>query len=176
MSAARKLDGRPLVRNPSGSTKLDGAVGIELGRMLELEVGGNVVRAGRDRHSLLWFPVWSALIFFENAKKGSNTAKNLERLEASKSTTRATNAFEKWAQREAEKSYDLTLSAGKRKWYGHGAVKRVDYWSDKWGDDEEYTHDFGRGVKLYILEASRNAAMWVIRGGRLRVTKRGIEG
>ncbi len=130
---------------------------------------------GRLRIPLLWFPVWKALVFFEGVKRGSNTVKNLARLEEGSATTKATGTFEKWAQRQAEKAYDLTFPKGKRHWFGAGKVHRIDYWSDKWGDDAEYTHDFQKGVKLYVLQKGPKSAMWVIRGGRMTVTKRGIE-
>lgn len=173
MSAVLKLDGaRVLKRNPPGATKLDGAVGIELGKVLEFEVRGQVIRTGRSRSKLIWFPVWKALIFFEGVRTGPSSAANLSKLEG---VGRQEGAFERWAQREARKSHPVTFPAGARKWYAMGKVDRLDYWSDKWGKDDEYTHDFGNSVKLYAL-FGKKSAMWVIRGGKLRVTRRGIEG
>lgn len=175
MSVVTKLQGvTKLTKNPAGSSKLDGSLGIELGTMLELEVGGQVVRMGRVRPALLWFPAWKSLVFFEGVKRGSRTEANLRRLEDEMSTAKSTNTFERWAQRSASKASDITFPAGKRQWYAGGKANRLDYRSDKWGKTDEYTHDFGAGVRLYVLQKGRSAAMWVIRGGKMTVTQRGI--
>lgn len=175
MTALNKLSGtRVLKRNPAGSSKLDGAIGIALGRVLELEVGGQVVRVGRSV-PLLWFPAWKSLVFFEGVSKGRANAAALRELEDTIGYARAVNSFDSWADRGAEKARAVTFPKGKRKWYAGGNVARIDYWSDKWGSTDEYTHNTGKSVRLYILQRGKSA-MWVIRGGRLRVTKRGIEG
>jgi hypothetical protein len=176
MTAATKLSGaRVLKRNPAGSSKLDGGVGIELGRVLELEVGGQVIRMGRKRVPLLWFPAWKSLVFFEGVSQGRATAAALRELETAPGYKRAVKSFDSWANRGTEKARGMTFPKGQRKWYAGGTVSRIDYWSDKWGREDEYTHDHGKGVQLYILQRGKTA-MWVIKGGRLRVTKRGIEG
>lgn len=176
MTALAKLCGtRELKRNPAG-TQLDGAIGTDLGRVLELEVAGQVIRMGRKRVPLLWFPGWKSLVFFEGVTMGRPYAGNLRGIEDDAGYKRAMRSFDSWADRSATKARGITYPGGDRKWFAAGKADRIDYWSDKWGRDEEYTHDLGKGVRLYVLQKSRTTAMWVLRGGRLRVTKRGIEG
>lgn len=166
---------RELARNPSGTgTSLDGAVAIQLGKVIELVVGGRLVKTGRA--PLLWFPQWKSLVFFEGVRASSPSSSKLAALEESTRITRQMSAFEKWARREAKQSREMTFPAGARKWLAIGRAERIDYWSDKKGSKHEYTHDFGQSVRGYILQRGRKTAMWVIRGGRMTVTERGIVG
>lgn len=52
-----------------------------------------------------------------------------------------------------------------------GVLSNIGYWSDKWGKKEHYTHDSHSGA---VVTVSGN--VYRVRGGRLRVTPRGIEG
>ena len=59
------------------------------------------------------------------------------------------------------------------RWLSMGAVCRIDYASDKKGRRVQYTHKHGRGVKMYRIGSDRRA-IWIIKGGGLTVTARGI--
>lgn len=174
--AISRIEGaKQLKRNPSSSGAIDGAVAIELGDLLELQIGNQVIRAKRGTR-LLWFPRWKALGFFEGVRWGRPSSSALVNLSEYTSTSKAENTFEKWAKREATKARTVTYPAGKRSWWSAGTAFRVDYRSDKWGKTDEYTHDFGKSVRANVLVHGKNTALWVISGGRLRVTSRGIEG
>lgn len=54
-----------------------------------------------------------------------------------------------------------------------GNALEIGYKSKKWtGKNEDYLHEFGRGVKLYATPDGKNL---IIRGGKLKLTKHGIE-
>jgi hypothetical protein len=50
-------------------------------------------------------------------------------------------------------------------------VLAVDYWSNKWGTSEEYTHETGVGTSVYV---GTNGALVV--KGKIRVSSRGLVG
>lgn len=162
--------------NPSrapGSFK--GSVGIELGTLLEFETTeGHVVKGGRVK--LLWFPTEKGLVFFEKAKETKPTAAVWSELE-SKKARKAKTTFKRWADRDSKKARRIDFKVKDAKWRRAPAnIVRLDYRSGKWGETAEYTHDFGRNVGIYLLSGARGPALWVFRGGKLRVTARGIEG
>lgn len=162
--------------NPSRApASFRGSVGIELGTLLEFEdAAGNVVKGGRAK--LLWFPTEKALAFFEKAKETKPSASVWSELET-RQAKKAKSTFTRWADRESKKARRIDFKAADAKWMRSPAnTVRLDYRSNKWGETAEYTHDFGRGVSLYLLAGPRGPALWVFRGGKLRVTARGIEG
>ncbi len=152
-----------------------GSVGMELGTLLEFEdAEGNVVKGGRAK--LLWFPTEKALAFFESTKETRPSASVWDELE-SKQAKKAKSSFAKWADRDSKKARRIDFKAKNAKWLRSPAnTVRLDYRSDKWGSTSEYTHDFGSGVGLYLLAGTGASGLWVFRGGKLRVTARGIEG
>jgi hypothetical protein len=59
-----------------------------------------------------------------------------------------------------------------------GVAKYIIYESDKWFVNDEYEHDFGKGVNVYIPKKSSgmDPKFIILSGANLRITKRGIEG
>ena len=57
-----------------------------------------------------------------------------------------------------------------------GAATRIDYSSDKWGNRDEYTHGVTTGATLYRFGGPKPPWIWVLRGGGLTITTRGIIG
>ena len=157
-----KLPARTLRQAPIG---LEGAELAELGSVLELETDTATIRWPRGRAVLGWSPRHKALVVLEGAKRKRN---------ASEPRGRARAAFERWARRGAKHGDELEL-APRGSWRRLGALRRIDYHSDKWGRKAEYTHPTGRGVTLY-MRGSWDAPprVWVIKGGRLTVSERGI--
>ena len=155
-----------------------GAVGIELGTLLEFETSAGVVLRSPRGIKLLWFPEQKSLAFFETAvPKGRPSKATWDELEG-KSGRKAKATFAKWADREAKKARRIDFKSPKATWErSHEKISRIDYRSDKWGGSAEYTHNMGRNVSMWLLARGMGTyAFWVFKGGSLRVTARGIEG
>lgn len=169
------------VLNPAPSrapAAFNGAVGIELGALLEFETQGGIVLRPPRGTKLLWFPGQKALAFFETGVKQPKPSKSVwDELDGAPGN-KAKATFKKWADRESKKARRIDFKAPKATWERSPYnLVRIDYRSDKWGDLASYTHDTGRNVAMYILAAGMSKkALWVFRGGSLRVTARGIEG
>jgi hypothetical protein len=152
-----------------------GQVAVELGTLLEFEDNeGHVVKGGRAK--LLWFPKPRALGFFERV---SASTASPDEVSGRSGSAEAIDKFRTWSDREFSGARELKFRAKNPKWYRGHLLSRIDYRSDKWGESAEYTHDFGPGVRLYLLSGSAaddGAALWVMKGGRLTVTARGIVG
>ena len=168
---------RPLSTPP---INLENQVGIEIGRVLEIEVASHVIRL-RKKPNLLWFPDKKALAFFVTDKlpnwlKPKPSTQALERIEAIRQSVKAKKAFREFMGREASSAYTLRVPRRKVDWYNAGSIARLDYSSDKFGAKKEYTHGHGAGVRIYTQwpKSGRAPSLWVIKGGRLTVTARGI--
>ena len=156
---------RPLKSPP---VDLEGVHGAELGHVLELELGGHVIRFPSRKVPMVWIPEKKCLVLIEGAKRG--------RPRKAATSDKARKAFEAWADREADSERDLEFSSPRgARWYALGPCKRIDYRSDKWGRTDEYTHTHGKGVRLYRYGSkSPKNSVYVLKGGRLRVSERGI--
>ena len=167
--------------NPKASrapASFNGAVGIELGTLLEFETTSGVVLRSPRGIKLLWFPKQKALAFFEKSvPQGRPSKSTWDELE-SKSGRKAKESFAKWADRESKKARRIDFNSPKSTWErSPDKLTRIDYRSDKWGGRAEYTHATGRGVSMWLLSHGMgNYAFWVFKGGSLRVTAKGIEG
>lgn len=81
--------------------------------------------------------------------------------------------YERWSVWEADRAGQARIAGGGA-WRSYEA-RTIGYRSDKFGPKvTDYEHEFGRGVLAFA--PTNNASPWVIRGGALRVTSRGIEG
>lgn len=87
----------------------------------------------------------------------------------------------RWTGRPPTGAYRLELpDVGRARWREVGRAVRTDYRSNKWTRGRatvDYTHDHGRGVRVWArgnLEAG--AGLLCARGGKLRITARGIVG
>lgn len=136
----------------------------QLGEVLEVESEGKVVRSNRGT-PLLWSPKHKALLWVEGGRKSSK-----------RPATRSSASFEAFNGRAPNVEYQIEGPTS-GKWYRVGAADRTDYWSDKFGKSDEYTHDHGSmRPSLYCYGTASGPKLWCIRGGKLRITERGIEG
>lgn len=162
--AARFPDSTTLKRAPAN---LDGDDLAELGAALEVETDAALLTWGQGKASLLWTPESRALVIIEGGKRTrTGTPK----------PGRARATFERWAGRGATHAESLDVSP-RGPWKRVGTVRRIDYHSDKKGQRRGvgYTHKTGRNVRLYLKGSlSSLPRVWVIKGGRLTVTARGI--
>jgi len=139
-----------------------------LGTLLDVVVEGDgeafkVTPSGAT--DLLWSDQARALVFVPGRTF------DLEDLEGLRGSASA-RAFERWSVWEASQGGRATLAEG-GPWSAYRALT-IGYRSDKFGRPADYQHDFGRAVVAYAPTSS--TAPWVIRGGALRITQRGIEG
>lgn len=138
-----------------------------LGEVLDVVIEGEA-EAAKVRVSgtdMLWAEQARALVFVPGR------AFTLEDLEGLRGSTSA-RVFERWSVWEATSGGRATLAEG-GPWRRFRALT-IGYRSDKFGRAADYEHEFGRAVVAYVPTGS--GAPWVIRGGSLRITARGIEG
>jgi hypothetical protein len=139
-----------------------------LGQLLDVVVAGpgeafRVTPGGTT--DLLWSEQHRALLFVPRRTFP------LEPVEGLRGSVSA-RVYERWSVWQAEHAGEARI-AGSGEWDRYEA-RTIGYRSDKFGRATDYEHDFGRGVVAYA--PTSNASLWVIRGGALRVTSRGIEG
>lgn len=139
----------------------------ELGHVIEVMTGAHRITWRKGSVSMLWDENQKALIWLEGIRKGPK-----------KPVSMSAAVYKKWHKKNPNhERCDVFPDIPQGKWRKIGIATRVDYHSKKWGKNEEYTHDHGGGVGLYRYGlADKGPYMWVLKGGRLRVTARGIEG
>lgn len=147
---------------------LDGRDVGEFGRALDVEAGG-LRLTFKPRLPFYWEPRSKSLVIFQ----GGGRTKNRVPGDVDPATERAFRAF---MGRNPDREYQRTMPPVSGGVWRKANAERFDYWSDKFGDPENYTHGFTSNVSLYRGGGSKPPWIWVLRGGRLRVTKRGIEG
>lgn len=158
------LEGRILKRPPVGQKH---SVAV-LGSVLEVEVGGVVYRWPKGECRLLWSPRNRALLWFEGNGQPIEVPEDAD-IQA------AQNAYERFRDQDARKVYSKEYPV-KGQWRSFGRADRIDYYSTKWGDNASYTHKLGRRVVLYRQGSAKGPWLYVLRGGNLRCTARGLVG
>ena len=163
--SSRVFPSRVIKRAPAG--KLDGATLAELGDALEVEIDGYRITWPKGQATLAWSPDRKALVILQGGRRGKPQPP---------ASGRESRAFERWSDRDARREATIDIRP-RGSWRSIGSVRRIDYHSDKWGARREYTHKTGSGVRLYRYGAATKPPwIWVIKGGRLTVTARGIVG
>lgn len=168
-SSSSSSSGRELKRGPLKVANL--AAVSEHGHVLDLVIDeGKQTRKYRFKRPmplLLWSPKYKALLFWEDAKLPQRRkVENPDDL-----PKRAAAAWSKFHKgHEADTARTIKRSEPKT-WRRVGRAVAIGYRDpEKWGKDDA-EHDFGRGVNVY-----RAGRLWVVRGGKLRLTAHGIEG
>jgi hypothetical protein len=121
-----------------------------------------------QRPLLLWSPRQRALVFVHGLAVPRARA-------GAPRTDGAAQTYERFHGEEAETHRELELPAVELKDIGRAA--HIAYKNRRWGGVEGRVaqHDFGRSVRAY-LGTRGNLKVYVVAGGRLRMTARGIEG
>lgn len=140
-----------------------------LGQLLDVVVAGPdqafKVRP-HGRTDLLWSEHHRALVFVPGRTFELDQVEDLRGSVSAK-------VYERWSVHEADRAGRGTI-ADRSEWERFDA-RTIGYRSDKFGAKlEDFEHEFGRAVVAYA--PTNDAAPWVLRGGALRVTHRGIEG
>ncbi len=169
------LSGRKLQRSPVALANLQNAT--ELGHVLELETGCHVIRWDeRKKPALLYNPKSKTLFWFYGPRIKET------RRQKTNQVGPAARTYGKWTgnrrgaefEREAEIP-DSVFEKVER----IGNATMIAYRSDKFarrGNPSDYEHKFGKNVSLYKFGGSRPPWVFVVRGGRMTVTPRGIVG
>lgn len=150
----------------------------ELGTVLELVVDNGdgtrrVLRWSRARPRLLAPDDRTLLIVAGGTRKGPALLDDAEE---------AAELRGIWTGRPAVRAYRLELPTLRGRWKARGAAVRLDYRSDKWTAGRatvDYTHDHGRNVRVWEKGdpwLAGGVGVLCLKGGRLRVTARGIVG
>lgn len=154
---------KPLKRSPMGS--LNDLWCVQLGHVLELETNKALLRWD-DNTVLLWCASRKSLMWAEQYSL-ANTAEQAPSSDL--------DMYEEWSYGPPKDVYSMSVGLPKTSsWESFGPARRIDYASDRTGKMVEYTHKFDRGVRLYRFGA-RDSFIWVAKGGKMHVTRRGIE-
>lgn len=141
----------------------------QLGSILEIEVQGVILTWRKDECPVFWLEQKKAIVWFDCDP--ANEAPASER----SSDRKAINAFERFNDRSAANVKSLKYNI-RGEWLDLGRARRIDYHSDKWGEECSYTHKLGANVHLYRQGPAKGPWLYVVRGGRLRCTERGLVG
>lgn len=125
---------------------------VQRGTEYKLDLRGLAMASSRDGRTLYFVPLDARA---KSLRKGSYP-----------SEARLRRA---WSDMEPEEICFSQVRTGKDERLG--VVTNIGYWSDKWGKSDRYTHDSNTGAVL-----TRSGNVYRIRGGKLRVTPRGIVG
>ncbi len=169
---ARKLKKAPISFQAADFNVL----GIEYGKILDLEFDDRVVKFNPPP-PFFWIPKFKAIGFFVGGKVRPSSV-NYEKLAASRNLENIERKFQKLLGRRPQgtvRKYVVPMKIAGRSWYSIGSMQRVGYWSDKFNETTTYDHKHGKGVRLYMYGSpNARATFWIIRGGRLSLTSRGI--
>lgn len=142
----------------------------KLGQLLDVVVdqGDDEARiAPNAPTALLWDPAGSRLVWWMGwdpvLEEGEPTTK---------AERRAASVFHRWGVWDANAVGEV-MRSGATQWDTFPAVS-IGYRSDKFGRAQNYDHQLGRNVRVY---QPRDApGPWIVKGGSLRVTARGLMG
>lgn len=141
-------------------------VTTDLGYALEVELDGHVMRWRRGEALAVWNQDKRCIVIVERARHGRR--KPIENEADGR-------LFRRWTGRTARNQREVDVGGGS--WEQWGVVKRFDYWSKKWNPrGTEYTHDVTTGPRLYRYGTKTKANAWVVAGGNLTLTARGLIG
>lgn len=154
-------------KNPAGSTRapmsLDDATFADLdAKVVEVEAGDKLHK-WKPGPELMWSPDGKALVMMEGVKLGRST-KN--------PTGPAADARRRFAGRPSDGVRSGRLPD--MKWSSLGPVRSLAYRFN--GQKTVREHPFSNPPRLFRGDGRGGVRMWVIRGGGLRVTRRGIMG
>jgi len=164
MKSLRNL-GKPVKRAPLRLR--DEVSAADLGDCRELELGGKVLSWKRGEAALLWIPSEATLLIVP-AKMRSKA------LSDPNMVGNAGRVFRAWAGREPVPGRQYNVPERGR-WYSLGRATRIDYRSNKWAREDEYTHRLAPRDRAWLLSA-KTAYLLAVRGPTLRVTARGLVG
>jgi len=95
------------------------------------------------------------------------------KLRSGEPTGQAARVYERWSVWEADRIGNATLTVADE--YEIFTPATFGYRSDKFSrKQQDYEHSFGPNVRLYRPRSENG--VWVIKGGKLRLTAHGIEG
>ena len=113
---------------------------------------------------LLWAPEADCAFFFARETR-TRPGQDID-------DRKARSVVERGTGRKAGKTSTIVVPELKKApWKKVGKGHSIVYRSNRAGPMEKHEHDLGPTVSVYVM-----GSLWVIRGGKLRVTSRGLEG
>ncbi len=154
-------------KNPRGSSRaplpLKDATFADLdAKVIEVEAGDELHK-WRPGPTMLWSPESQALVMMEGVKLGRST-RNPD--------ARSEDARGRFSGRESDKVRSGRIPDFK--WQKMGPVRALTYRFN--GNKTAWEHPFSRPPTLHRGDGPGGVRMWVVRGGGLRLTRRGIMG
>jgi len=172
---------KPMARPP---VSIDDIVGAAFGRVLDITTRTLKASFRVPRPKMIWFPEIKSIGFVVHGSsrprwsQANPSASHMAYIRDRLATRPAERSFKKFMGRSPQdRAYSIEFPADSRRaWYSVGPLATIDYSSDKNSEKAEYTHDFGAGVRLYVLanRKTRSPSFWLIRGGRLKANERGL--
>lgn len=164
-----------LKKSPIRVDEEHGFYGIQLGQTLEIEsFRGFEFRWKKYKPKLLWHRQQKALLFLDipNRSLGPKDVKGKFDLEGLKG--KDGTLYKEFHGKAPKQLTTYGFKTKGNQWITFGTVVRIDYFSTKRGKRDSYTHKHASGVRLYRLGEDTGPTLWVIKGGSLTVTGRGI--
>lgn len=139
------------------------------------EKGRTIWDGGRRNWMCLWSPKYKAVVVVPRPRglkggPGSRARKGKVVRDGG-----GANLFEKFAARAAEGTQEIEIDACAIKKLGDGV--HIVYRSDKWSESRtttDYIHDFKKGVQIYCGPTIEKPELFIIFGGKLTLTERGL--
>lgn len=139
------------------------------------EKGRTIWDSGRRNWMCLWSPKYKAVVVIPKPRglKGGPGCK--PRKGKVVRDGGGASLFERFAARAAEGTQEIEVDACPIKKLGNGV--HVVYRSDKWSESRtttDYIHDFKKGVQIYCGPTIEKPELFIIFGGKLTLTERGL--
>ena len=142
----------------------------ESGRLVEwkLKDGTVIDLDGREKWIFLWSPKYKAIVSIR-------CPKDLRKMMKVDRSNGAAKIVERFMARDADmtwESYVPDVPLVKL-----GPAEHAVYRNDKWrkrGDNRDYIHELGKGVKLYCGPSRERPEIFICFGGKLTATERGL--
>ncbi len=163
----KKTNPKASKKNPRGSSRapfaLKDATFADLdAKVIEVEAGDKLHK-WRPGPPMLWSPEAQALVMMEGVKLGRST-RNPD--------ARSEDARGRFSGRESDKVRSGRIPD--LEWQKLGPVRALTYRFN--GNKTAWEHPFSRPPTLHRGDGPGGVRMWVVRGGGLRLTRRGIMG
>ncbi len=145
----------------------------EHGHVIDLTIDeGERTRRYKFRRApplLLWSPRARAVVWWH----GPRTPAKRDHDDGRSSRARA--SFERFHGRQPDADRELATPSISGRWRKLGTAVQIGYRNhEKWGEPAE--HDFTSSVRVYRIGGEQPPTLWVLVGGKLRMTPDGIEG
>lgn len=151
-----------------------GIVAMKLGTVLEIEsLRDFQFRWTKHKPLLCWAKDQKSLVFVDITGRVMGAKEKTDSIPITPEGP-GVDLFRGFHGRDAKRITSYALKTKGNQWITFGTVTRIDYFSTKQNKRDSYTHKHGSGVQLYRFGDDSGPTLWVLKGGKLTVTARGI--